>query len=284
MASGPRFPSSRRIPEYADPAARGGRPTRRRFETREAALRVWRFPDQVVRLAILFLVAIAALIVVRHLLVPDTFGELGHYRAAAIPANADLPIRYAGWQACADCHDDQVQAKSASFHRTISCEVCHGPANDHVQDPEAHKPAVPRGRGEACLYCHEYLTGRPTGFPQIIEATHNPRQTCIGCHNPHDPAPPETPGSCAGCHALIARTKAVSRHDTLECTTCHEAPREHRDNPRAHLPKKPTARAFCGTCHAKDASSAREIPRVDMATHGGTYLCWQCHYPHDPES
>jgi ribosomal protein S27AE len=27
-----------------------------------------------------------------------------------------------------------------------------------------------------------------------------------------------------------------------------------------------------------------EIPRVEMRTHGERYLCWQCHYPHFPES
>ena len=25
------------------------------------------------------------------------------------------------------------------------------------------------------------------------------------------------------------------------------------------------------------------MPRVDIVEHGGRYLCWQCHYPHDPE-
>ena len=29
--------------------------------------------------------------------------------------------------------------------------------------------------------------------------------------------------------------------------------------------------------------SDKEIPRVDMATHGERYVCWQCHYPHSPE-
>jgi hypothetical protein len=41
---------------------------------------------------------------------------------------------------------------------------------------------------------------------------------------------------------------------------------------------------FCGTCHARGADSPPEIPRIDLATHGGTYLCWQCHYPHHPEA
>ena len=25
-------------------------------------------------------------------------------------------------------------------------------------------------------------------------------------------------------------------------------------------------------------------PRIDLATHNPRYLCWQCHYPHDPKA
>jgi predicted CXXCH cytochrome family protein len=44
----------------------------------------------------------------------------------------------------------------------------------------------------------------------------------------------------------------------------------------------PTDRAFCGKCHAKDATN-QEAAKVDMVSHGEKYLCWQCHYPHMPE-
>jgi hypothetical protein len=108
-------------------------------------------------------------------------------------------------------------------------------------------------------------------------------EPCITCHDPHDPTPPETPGSCAACHGQIARTKAVSHHGTLECSTCHTATPEHYVNPRAARPSRPSQRSFCGTCHATGASSSGEIPRVDLDSHGDRYLCWQCHYPHHPE-
>ncbi len=107
---------------------------------------------------------------------------------------------------------------------------------------------------------------------------------CIGCHDPHDPAPPMTPESCSACHAQIARTKAISHHATLDCQTCHEAQPEHRESPRANLPKKPTENAFCGQCHAEGADAPASIPRVDVAAHSGRDLCWQCHYPHFPEA
>lgn len=235
------------------------------------------------RLVILFAIAAVALLWVRHRFVPPTFGKLGHYRADAVPANANMPLRHAGRETCAACHGEHDTQLAASFHRTLSCEVCHGAAKAHADDPEAQRPDIPRERGKACLYCHEYLASRPTGFPQILERSHNPMQPCIECHDPHDPTPPEVPGSCAACHAQIARTIAVSHHASLVCTTCHQTSEEHRLHPRAALPKKPTERQFCGGCHDTGAGSAAAVPRVDLQTHGGSYLCWQCHYPHFPE-
>lgn len=247
-------------------------------------MRIWKIPDQVLRLAVVFILLGAGLVAARVKLVPESFGKLGHFRAAAIDTAAAVPAKYAGWQVCVECHDDEGTAKSRSYHRTLSCEICHGPSLAHAEDPDSGLPVVPRKRGEVCLYCHSYLASRPTGFPQVIERLHNPVKACIECHNPHDPTPPQTPEQCTACHAQIARTKAVSYHAPLECQTCHEAAPEHRQNPRAFLPKKPVSREFCGTCHARGADSPPEIPRVDLQSHGGTYLCWQCHYPHHPEA
>lgn len=242
----------------------------------------WRIPDQVVRLAVLFAVAGGLLLVARAYFVPESFGELGHYRAAAIPAIASQEPRYAGLQACAECHDDLAAVKARSYHRGLTCEGCHEAAAAHAADPSSGVPVMPSGR-QFCLRCHAYLPSRPTGFPQIIERLHNPMEPCVTCHDPHDPTPPEVPGECSACHAAIARTKAVSPHWSLGCETCHEARVEHSEDPRAFLPKKPTEREFCGRCHAHDAPSPAGIPRVDLREHGGRYLCWQCHYPHDPE-
>jgi cytochrome c553 len=246
-------------------------------------VRIWRIPDQVLRLAVLLAAAAVLLIVARSRFIPASFGETGHYRAEAVEIAANQPVRYAGWQICAECHEQEGEIKQQSYHRTLSCEVCHGPSAAHTEDFEAEMPFVPRQRGAACLACHEYLQSRPTGFPQIIESLHNPLQPCVGCHDPHDPTPPEVPEACSACHAQIARTKAVSHHVSLTCETCHEVTEDHRTSPRSFLPKKPTEREFCGRCHAREAVSEFEAPRVDLRTHGERYLCWQCHYPHFPE-
>jgi len=241
-----------------------------------------RVPQQVTHLLVVFGIAVAGLIAARILLVPPTFGEIGHYRAAAVAEIGALPIKFAGREACADCHPDIAATHTTARHQTVACESCHGPAAAHTGDPVEIKPIVPRERN-FCQRCHGYDPSRPTGFPQIEPISHNPMRPCVECHAPHAPEPPTLPSTCGACHGEIARLKAVSHHAMLECTTCHETPDEHRDTPRLVRPEKPRDREFCGRCHAPGATSPAQIPRVDPATHGGRYLCWQCHYPHYPE-
>ena len=239
-------------------------------------------PQQVSRLVILFVLLVGGLLVARQILVPETFGELGHYRAAAVDSAKVLPVRYAGQQVCGECHDEIAEVKQVSRHRGVACEACHGPAASHVEAPDEVTPRVPRKRGY-CPLCHGYNASRPTGFPQIDPTTHNPVKPCISCHDPHEPLTPHTPEACSACHGEIARTKAVSHHATLDCIRCHKADERHKQEPRSWLPSKPEYRSFCGECHARGADAPREIPRIDLATHGGDYVCWQCHYPHHPE-
>ncbi|MGD2135353.1 MAG: cytochrome c3 family protein [Gemmatimonadales bacterium] len=237
-------------------------------------------PQQVPRLAAVFVVAIVALIVARQFLVPESFGERGHFRAAALDTIAAHPKKYAGHQECALCHAPIQEARLESNHRGVRCEACHGPATAHVANPMEVTPTVPTGR-EICTLCHAYNPSRPTGFPQIDPVAHNPMTSCAECHDPHAPEPPVTPEECSACHRQIERQKAVSHHAPLTCGTCHEAPTEHKVNPRAVRPSKPTTREFCGGCHA---SGMAEIPQVDLRSHGQPYVCWQCHYPHHPEA
>lgn len=242
-----------------------------------------KLPEQVPRLAVLLFIVVVALLAARHFLVPSDFGTIGHYRASAIDSIAAHPISYAGQAVCVECHSDVSDARRTGNHKTVACEVCHGPSAAHAEDPGSIKPPAPRDR-RGCPMCHEYLPSRPTGFPQIVSASHNPMKPCIVCHNPHDPKPPVTPKECDACHAAIARTKSLSHHFEIPCTRCHETPEAHKTNPRAALPSKPETREFCGGCHGTDAEAPKEIPRIDLATHGERYVCWQCHYPHLPEA
>lgn len=239
-------------------------------------------PQQIKRLGLVFAVLVAGLLAARHFLVPPTFGKLGHYRAAAIDSVAALPIHYAGHQACAECHDDIVGMKENSRHSTVSCEVCHGAALAHVGDPENSPLPAPRERG-FCPLCHGYNPSRPTGFPQIDPTIHNPQQPCMACHDPHQPTTPHTPEECSACHGEIARSKAVSPHGQLTCVRCHDAPEEHKANPRLVRAQKPRSNELCAGCHGHGADAPAAIPRVDPVEHSKGYVCWQCHYPHHPE-
>jgi DnaJ-class molecular chaperone len=236
-------------------------------------------PDQLVRLVVAFAIIIGGALTVRAFLPASLKDSESHVRTT-VERETARPVHYAGTAACAGCHE-QVGVKNAGYHRNLSCETCHGPAQGHVDDPGEVKPNLPRLR-EFCVRCHAYNPSRPTGFPQINPAAHNPLKPCISCHDPHDPKPPSIPHECAACHAEIARTKSVSPHVLLECTTCHSVPGGHKVTPRAVMASIPSTREFCARCHGLDATM-KETPKVDLDTHGEKYLCWDCHYPHMPE-
>ena len=239
-------------------------------------------PQQIWRLLVVFGLLVTGLVLARHFLIPKTFGQVGHYRAAAVDSIAARKVKYAGREACVVCHDDVAKNHRGHRHAGVACEVCHGAGGAHADAPTDVRLQTPRQRA-FCLLCHTYDPSRPTGFPQIDPVAHNSPKPCVGCHNPHAPEPPRTPEQCGACHGQIARAKAVSPHAVLECTQCHKTEKEHMLSPAASTPSKPASRAFCGQCHATEAASSKEIPRVDMTTHGQRYVCWQCHYPHYPE-
>jgi hypothetical protein len=241
-----------------------------------------RVPQQVTRLLLVFSLAAVVFFIVRSLLVPPTFGEFGHYRGAAVDDIALQPIKYAGGDSCVACHQEVVTQQYKGPHQTVACESCHGPAAAHVASGVAGNTVVPLER-TYCPWCHTYDAARPTGFPQIDPAVHNPDLPCSGCHDSHAADLPSVPESCGACHGRTARVMAASLHVAVACTQCHETADAHKVTPRLSRPTTPQTREFCGTCHAPGATGLKEALRVDLTTHYNKYLCSQCHYPHDPE-
>jgi hypothetical protein len=250
------------------------------LQPRIAMLKFWgKLPDPFVRIAILFIVVVGGFLAARTFL-PSSFTNQPQHVLATIKRETERPVKYAGSIPCADCHEEAT-LKRTGYHRNLACETCHGAAKSHAEDPASSKPVAPRQR-DFCVLCHQYDASRPTGFPQINPVAHNPMKPCVSCHNPHDPKPPSTPQECQACHAQIARTKAISPHALLECTTCHTVQPDHKVSPRTSQASVPDRREFCGKCHGK-ASKEVGMPKVDLAAHWEKYLCWQCHYPHMPE-
>ena len=169
-------------------------------------------PQHIKRLLITFAVVITLFLVVRALLVPKSFGEYGHYRGLALEENAAKPLHYAGSAACAKCHQDIVDEKSAGHHAGLACEGCHGPAYKHTMfadsthtAPLADSLKPERNTTRAyCATCHELDAARvkmvsdtinvsvikmiqEKKHGQVINKETNLPYACIECHNPHDP-------------------------------------------------------------------------------------------------
>ena len=242
-----------------------------------------KLPEQVKRLGAVIAAIVAGVLLLRFVVLPESMFSARPHQAAAVEREMARPVRHAGVAVCRECHEEQFELKYGGKHRNIGCENCHGPAAKHAADENAEVPHKPRERAD-CLVCHGYDASRPNGFPQIDPQEHKPRKRCVACHDAHDPVPPETPTECAGCHARIERTKALSTHALLACTGCHTVAEQHMTEPRRALPTKPDSREVCGRCHSPgstDPAASKAV--VDLATHGRTYVCWECHYAHLPE-
>lgn len=147
--------------------------------------------QHLIRVVIIFAAAIAGFMFVRSLLVPKSFGKLGHYRADAVDEFALLPRSYAGEPACKKCHTRQASDKAKSSHKGISCESCHGALLAHAENPKSagDKPRKPKEAEVRafCGSCHGKSVSRPAKFPQIDLSAHNPDAPCSMCHQPHQP-------------------------------------------------------------------------------------------------
>jgi uncharacterized CHY-type Zn-finger protein len=134
----------------------------------------------------LFVLAFLVFLVVRHYVVPKSFGEYGHYRGAAIGEIASHPIKFAGHQTCETCHSDVLDVKSKGKHAHVNCEACHGALEKHADDPSAMTP-VPPDTTVLCARCHTASAAEPKGFPQVVPADHSGGLACNTCHKPHSP-------------------------------------------------------------------------------------------------
>lgn len=139
------------------------------------------------RMAGLFVVGLALFLVARKVLVPEGFGELGHFRTGAIADNRAPKLVHAGRAACAECHSEEPDRLKTGGHRGVGCEACHGALGAHAAGETDEKPARPDA-GKLCLGCHRQSVSKPAGFPQVDPKEHGDGSgSCGGCHDPHAP-------------------------------------------------------------------------------------------------
>src|SRR3990172_4936023 len=129
---------------------------------------------------------------------------------------ADSAPQFVSTAQCTACHRGEYNAISQSKHWNQNCQVCHGPAAEHLQGNG--ESVVDRSR-ELCGYCHNSILGRRADFPRVDLEEHGGKAACVTCHNPHNPGlgqgqgqgqakPPAVP------HSLQGRD---------DCLVCHSA-------------------------------------------------------------
>ena len=195
----------------------------------ESLMSVFKDAGHLFRFAGLFVLAFLVFLVVRHFVVPKSFGQYGHYRGAAIGEIGARPVKFTGHQTCEACHSDVAEKKNAGKHAHVNCEACHGaifqrlpapaappenlyqrllgfaglrlqpdlPILSHADDPSTVKPVLP-DTAVLCARCHEASAAKPKGFPQVAIADHAQGMPCESCHQPHSPGMDAPPAATAG--------------------------------------------------------------------------------------
>jgi len=186
-----------------------------------------------IRAGILVVLLVAGLLILRQIQVPAALEAFGFYKgdkADNAGEWASRPLSYAAVPECNQCHQDKYSTWKDSAHGTVSCENCHGPAQQHIDEGTA---VVVNTSRDLCAVCHGEVASRPKGFPQVDVSTHGGDQQCVTCHNPHNPkiaAPPAIPhdlqgrADCLMCHGAGGFKPAPQDHagrtsDT--CLSCH---------------------------------------------------------------
>jgi hypothetical protein len=134
----------------------------------------------------------------RKAFIPDSMGEYGHYRGADIEDQKNVPIRLGTNDSCFQCHKPVRTIHKNGVHKTVSCEVCHGPYGNHIEDgKKIGSMPVKRDQEitQLCLRCHnKIIQARPrksirmVGLPEHLEQKHvRITHSCNQCHMVHDP-------------------------------------------------------------------------------------------------
>ncbi|MFQ5987609.1 MAG: hypothetical protein ACE5H6_02035 [Dehalococcoidia bacterium] len=107
--------------------------------------------SHLIRAGALILVLGIGFLLVRWIFIPESFGQYGFYRGENVAEWADWPTQYAAVPECGVCHQQRYDTWVNSKHSSVSCENCHGPAQNHAQ---TGTPLVFDVARELCGLCH----------------------------------------------------------------------------------------------------------------------------------
>ena len=170
-------------------------------------------PKHIVRLIILIVAILVVAAIAKPLLTVDSYYRFGHYRANSVSEIAAQEPVYQTPRYCQGCHTERRAQWSAGSHKTVICEVCHGPAQGH---PQNGKLPIPTDTVKLCTQCHEAMPGRPRTQPQIQVAEHSGGQQCTVCHNPHSP-------KISAATTKVTGDAAAGKQRAAACASCHGA-------------------------------------------------------------
>ena len=181
---------------------------------------------------------------------------------------------------CVECHNTWFEHFAGTRNRYghdnfilgVTCEVCHGPGQDHVtfhrnnrEIREAYAVARPtrmtrEQRMDLCAQCHSNaLKHRGPAF------SYRPGQPLDESYVTLKPKHPEE-DHVANQTTYLRQSRCFQQSDSLTCVTCH--------NP--HQPRSATnaGSASCKKCHAdKDCTDRNQIPTEVQ------HNCVGCHMP-----
>jgi len=148
----------------------------------------------VFRVFLMLIVGVVVLVLGRGFFVPDSWGQYGSYRGAALEQHHEKAPQLGGNAACAECHEDEPAELAEGVHHTLACEGCHAPLSVHVADGEQFADMPIHRNADLCLNCHERLSARPASHPQINPTQHLEEEggepgpeSCFDCHEAHSP-------------------------------------------------------------------------------------------------
>jgi hypothetical protein len=195
-------------------------------------------------------------------------------------ANFDRPII----PRCLECHATYAESNPPSANRYIkdsllpgiTCEKCHGPGLEHVQNQTSSTrgktvPAILNpgkfGRDrqlDLCGWCHA-----GAGEPVKPTFSYLPNQPLHDYLKLPEPAPDEVVDVHGGQVELLKRSRCFQSSE-MTCTTCHDVHAVQNDSS-----------AFSQRCLSCHKTGTARFPKAD---HKAESDCVDCHMPAQPTS